>query len=114
MHAVYKPYVANRRKPGLAWHYTVQWHGYPLTQTSSEEPITHDMFSDGTTFVTEFWQYAKLDFQAARSTTASKDAHPLEPVGKEGDVVFCPKHLLRESLCPAPRPHDSILILPLF
>jgi len=102
MHAVYKPYAPSRRKPGLAWHYTVQWHGYPLTQTSGEEPITHDMFSEGTTFVSEFWEYAKFNVQLARSTTASKDAHPSEPVGKEGDVVFCPKQLLREPPCPAP------------
>jgi hypothetical protein len=103
LHAIYKPFAANRNLGGCAWHYICLWHGYPPSQTSDEDPITHDMFSPGSIYVEEFWKYSRGPFERqfptiARSSTARKGKHPSEPLAKMGDSWECPPHLLSESL----------------
>lgn len=101
LHAIYKPFAANRNLGGCAWHYICLWHGYPPSQTSDEDPITHDMFSPGSIYVEEFWKYSRGPFERkfptiARSSTARKGKHPSEPLAKMGDSWECPPHLLSE------------------
>ncbi|KAH8086856.1 hypothetical protein HD553DRAFT_203888 [Filobasidium floriforme] len=101
LHAIYKPFAANRNLGGCAWHYICLWHGYPPSQTSDEDPITHDMFSPGSIYVEEFWKYSRGPFERqyptiARSSTARKGKHPSEPLAKMGDSWECPPHLLNK------------------
>ena len=102
VYAIYKPFSPEKGIPGCGWHYHNLWHNYPLAQTSHEEPITHDMFDENTTFVKEFWQHARSSFEKenkliARASTQRKGKHPSEPPAKVGDVVYTPANLFRES-----------------
>lgn len=74
------------RRAGYAWHYVIKWHGFTLEQTEHEQPITHDMFSDETTFVKEFWESRGASSISKKGSTSQFKMHPSEPAGTKGWV----------------------------